>query len=189
MSGTRFKLIPLDQKEGVAIIDASDFAKVSKYKWHLSDTGYAVWRGLVNGTRKTVRMHRLIADTPEGLVTDHINRNRLDNRKHNLRIVTQRENLQNRDHGKGYWYQKQNKNWVVEINGKHIGAFDSEELANQIATMIFAGELPLDRISLKKLCKNGHDKELVGTYGNNACRVCVLNNQKDYYRRKYHAEH
>jgi hypothetical protein len=38
--------------------------------------------------------------------------------------------------GKGYWYHKQNRNWVVEINGKHIGCFPAKEEAASVAAMV-----------------------------------------------------
>lgn len=94
--------IPLSGKNGAgkfAIVDDEDIEKVMAYKWHLSDSGYAV-----NRTRgKTVRMHRLVNGTPEGMVTDHINRNPLDNRKANLRSCTQKVNAMN---GSGRWGQR-----------------------------------------------------------------------------------
>ncbi|MMZ67947.1 hypothetical protein D1872_305870 [compost metagenome] len=87
--------IPLTQGK-VAIIDDEDFEKVSAYKWCYSSTiGYAVSRKVVNGKRQPVLMHRLILDAPPGLVTDHINHDKLDNRKANLRLCTRHENNRN----------------------------------------------------------------------------------------------
>lgn len=86
--------IPLFGKLGLgkyALVDDEDVERVAGTKWHVSDSGYAVNR--YKG--KTLRMHRLINETPDGLVTDHINHNRLDNRKKNLRAVTQKENVRN----------------------------------------------------------------------------------------------
>lgn len=44
---------------------------------------------------KKTYMHWLILTPPDGLMIDHINRNTLDNRRENLRIVTRRENRNN----------------------------------------------------------------------------------------------
>lgn len=182
MAGT--KTIPLTQG-AVAIVDEDDYDRlVEMGSWHLSDMGYAVRRGAVEGVKCTVRMHRIVNNTPDGLVTDHINRNRLDNRKINLRTVTQKLNMMNKEPGMGVWYQKQNSNWVVELYGKHVGCFKEFGLAYQVAQMIYAGELPLTRIKeYTPYCKRGHNKELVGTYGI-SCRVCILQNQKNYYLRR-----
>lgn len=81
-------------QERVAIIDDDDFDKVSKYKWHYVRFGYAcanpAWKG------PSLRMHRIIMDAKEGQVVDHVNGDRLDNRKANLRFCTQSQNLMNR---------------------------------------------------------------------------------------------
>lgn len=77
------------------LYDPEDEAIFLSRKWYISSEGYAVWRGVVDGKKQTVRLHRLINKTPDSLFTDHINRNKLDNRRANLRTVTQAENNAN----------------------------------------------------------------------------------------------
>lgn len=48
-------------------------------------------------------MHRLIMNAEENKVIDHINRNKLDNRKENLRICQQSDNCKNKIAKKGYF--------------------------------------------------------------------------------------
>ena len=86
------KYITLPQNKQV-IVDDEDYEELSKYKWHLSN-GYAVRHV---STKPDIReyMHRKINDTPKGLVTDHINGNKLDNRKSNLRTATVSQNAMN----------------------------------------------------------------------------------------------
>lgn len=76
-----------------AIIDKEDVDKVKEYCWFDRPKKYYP-SAQING--KTVELHRLIKpNNDKGFVTDHINRNPLDNRKENLRIVTQCVNCQN----------------------------------------------------------------------------------------------
>ena len=85
---------------------------------------------------KSISIHRDIMNTPEGLHTDYINGNGLDNRRENLRIVTRVVNNQNRKLSKnnkskynGITWKKLNKKWSVEISvdgkSKYIGIFDT----------------------------------------------------------------
>lgn len=75
-----------------AILDEDDWLRLRGYSWHRT-AGYPSRK--VNG--KVVYMHQdVIGRAPDGLVTDHISGDKLDNRKANLRHVTQRENLLNR---------------------------------------------------------------------------------------------
>ena len=67
-------------KGKVAIVDNDDFEFLNIQKWYLSSHGYAV-----TGKSPHQYMHRIINKTPKNLLTDHINRNTLDNRKINLR--------------------------------------------------------------------------------------------------------
>lgn len=85
------KLIPLTQGK-LAIVDDTDFEYLNKWCWYYdSTTGYAR-RGEGN---KRIYMHRVINNTPKGLITDHINRNTLDNRRENLRTVSRAGNQRN----------------------------------------------------------------------------------------------
>lgn len=88
--GYPFRLIPLTQGK-YAIVDPDDYYRLSKHKWTAARV-YAKFYAVrsegatKNGWRKSYRMHREVAHTPEGLECDHINGNSLDNRKTKLLI-------------------------------------------------------------------------------------------------------
>jgi len=165
-------------------IDEEDLNILESRKWHLSSTGYAVWRGNVEGKKVTVRLHRLITDCPPGKIIDHINHNKLDNRKSNLRVCTQSDNMRNRtNQGKGYWFQKQNQNWVVEVWGKHIGVFATEEEAIKVSKLVREGGKYVK--PERTLCKHGHS--LTDAYiikGKKLCKKCQSIRSKEYYIRR-----
>lgn len=86
--------IELANGKGYATVDI-DETKVQRHNWCLSGDGYPMT--YISGA--LVKLHHfVVGKPPKGLVTDHINRDRLDNRKSNLRFVTQRENLLNGAH-------------------------------------------------------------------------------------------
>ena len=119
---------------GRAIIDLDDLNKVKNYRWHMTHKGYIVTK--LNN--KDIRLHRYIMDCPNGMVVDHINGCKYDNRKTNLRVCTQTENNRNRNKYKknassiykGVFYDKKKGKWraLIQINkkSKHIGYYDSE---------------------------------------------------------------
>ena len=94
-----------------------------------------------NNKKHRILIHRAIMNAPKNLVVDHINRNTLDNRKSNLRLVTPAENCQNRGYksnttSSGYrgvsWHIKQKKYVAhVRLNGirYNLGSFDNEKEA------------------------------------------------------------
>lgn len=86
------KYIKLTQNKR-AIVDNIDYDNLSKYKWFYHNRGnvYTGYARKSNGF-----MHRIIMDCPKGSVIDHVNGNGLDNRRSNLRICTQSENMMNR---------------------------------------------------------------------------------------------
>ena len=74
------------------IVDDDDFESVNQYKWYFSSTGYAERR---HGKGKLL-LHRFIMNPKNDLQVDHINGNRLDNSRSNLRLATRTENARNR---------------------------------------------------------------------------------------------
>lgn len=84
-------VIEIASGKGEAIID-SEMVHLGQLNWSLSGDGYPMT--YIKG--KLVKLHHLVlGKPPKGKVTDHINRNKLDNTKSNLRFVTQRENMRN----------------------------------------------------------------------------------------------
>lgn len=79
-----------------ALIDINDAKSVSKHKWYLDSVGYV--RTTLNDNVK-IRLHRFLLNPPEDKVVDHINENRLDNRRENLRIIEHLDNVR-RSHKK-----------------------------------------------------------------------------------------
>lgn len=81
------------------IVDDDVFQWASKYKWHFHINGYAV-------NNRNKRLHRFIMNAPDKMDIDHINGNKLDNRRKNLRLCSRRENLRNqkmhKDNRSGY---------------------------------------------------------------------------------------
>lgn len=83
------------------IVDDEDYEELNQYHWCGKQGGNGgdpyVARTIRHGnTFETVRMHRVIMNTPKGMETDHINGFPWDNRKCNLKNVTKQENLSNR---------------------------------------------------------------------------------------------
>ena len=89
-----FIKIPLTQGK-FTLIDKDDFNKINQYIWHF-DGRYAA----TNHKRKHLRLHRILLNVPPKFHTDHINGNPLDNRKFNLRICSQTENIRNKGFSK-----------------------------------------------------------------------------------------
>lgn len=161
------KKIKLSQNK-FSLIDDEDFELVNQFKWCASEnrnTFYAQRGSKINGKRKTIKMHRLImgVDDPK-IIIDHINRNGLDNRRSNLRIVTQSENNRNRRLSKNKFsskyrgvYRNRNRYFaLMSINGHRLslGYYDNEEDANK--AYLKAIENPLKTLEnlLKDLIQN-----------------------------------
>lgn len=140
-NGTLSEVIELrlTNTDDVTLIDAEDLDRVSHINWHKSSSGYAVKSQYIgNGTWKGLKLHRMIIGAVDGELVDHINRNRLDNRKCNLRIVTPLENARNvsiasnnKSGYKGVFFRNGRYTSMIRIDGvlTHIGVFDDAEEA------------------------------------------------------------
>lgn len=73
-------------------VSVEDQHLLSRYNWYRHSRGYFA-RKAKDG--RTVLLHREIMQPPKGLVVDHINRDKNDNRRSNLRVCTQAENCAN----------------------------------------------------------------------------------------------
>jgi hypothetical protein len=139
-------LIPVNPNQ-FAMIDDEDFELVSRYVWHISYYGYAI-SGIIF-------MHRLILglsvwDTS----VDHINGNKLDNHKSNLRKCTVAQNIynskicsRNKSGYKGVYWNKEKGKWSAQIKynrkSMHIGYFKNKNdaaLAYNRMALRFFGE-------------------------------------------------
>jgi len=75
---------------GVAVVDACDLHLVKDYKWHLTNHGYVASKG----KHGAVYMHRLLIGIDGGHI-DHVDQDKQNNRRHNLRHCTASQNIAN----------------------------------------------------------------------------------------------
>lgn len=121
------------------MVDDEDYELLAKRKWYFGGRGYVVSAGKEENKKVLYRMHRLILNPPPGMVVDHINRDRLDNRRSNLRICTHQQNLWNQERKigqktsryKGVWRRKDKWRACIVKDGKtlHLGTHSSPEEA------------------------------------------------------------
>jgi hypothetical protein len=120
----------------VALVDPPDHAALSEHKWyaHKAAKGFYAARWTKTGT---VYMHRQIMAPARGLVVDHINHDTLDNRRDNLRVCTQKQNLANRRAAArslplGVWERDGRYLSCLVVDGRtrHLGTFDTPEAAH-----------------------------------------------------------
>lgn len=108
------------------IIDKEDLQRIKYLKWRI-DSQNRIKTGNNTNTKPTIELARMIMNCrDDNLVVDHINGNSLDNRKSNLRICTQSENVKNQRLNKyntseftGVSYDKARLRWTAEIRNNN----------------------------------------------------------------------
>jgi hypothetical protein len=140
------KKIKLTQNK-YALVDNSDFGKVSEFKWRFGKNGYALRheyyggeKGKIHATRKvkTIYLHNFVFGENENVI-DHINQNKLDCRKDNLRSCSHSQNQANqglqKNNTSGYKgvIKTPFNTWAARIKYKqkkiHLGTFKCKEEA------------------------------------------------------------
>jgi hypothetical protein len=140
------KRIPLT-KGYFALVDDEDFDYLNQWKWQFN-SGYAnrvqyerIDRGIYRN--KSIRMHRDLMSAPNNMQVDHIDGDKLNNQKANLRICTAAQNSRNRrphvdgtSEFKGVYYDKKTRStrkWKAQITldykNYNIGRFSTQEEA------------------------------------------------------------
>jgi hypothetical protein len=143
-------LVPLRRRDGEIIayvtIDAADATWANQYRWSMSAKGYARRRDPAGGRTTYPLLHReilglIVGDPREG---DHINRDKLDCRRGNLRILPKGGGAQNRSSFKrsssryrGVTWHRLSGKWAAQVKtagrNVHLGLYADEEAAAAVA--------------------------------------------------------
>lgn len=100
--------------------DLEDYDIIKNIGWSCDSRGYIIGNITINGKQKRIRLHRLIMGFPKKMMIDHINGNKLDNRKSNLRICNGKENTRNSS------VQKRNKLGVKGVSITHSNTYQAQ---------------------------------------------------------------
>lgn len=182
----------------MALVDNDIYEKVSGYSWRLSSNGYVIRSKNIGGNIKTKFLHREVISDLNGLFIDHINHNKLDNQRKNLRVVTNSENMMNRlpspknktSRYKGVTCRNLKSSLgkkfrtQIRINGKNssLGHFYTEEMAalvyNREAAKIFGKFACLNIIELDEEEVEMREREALILYRSSKYPNIHYNNER-----------
>lgn len=120
---------------GKTKVDDDLYEYLSSLNWQLSPQGYACRSSVKDGV---ILMHRVIVNANRGEIVDHINQNKLDNQKINLRVVNRSKNSINskmrENNTSGFrhvTWRKDTKKWLAQVmrnyRNYNLGSFDFPE--------------------------------------------------------------
>jgi hypothetical protein len=129
------------------VFDKEDYGVVSQHNWHLQADNYISTACVVGGKRKELYLHNLVMGKMtfngkgQAETIDHINRIGLDNRKENLRLLSQSQQNMNQNRRErnvelpeGITHDDIPKHvWYVKPNGGHGDRFAIEFKSENIA--------------------------------------------------------
>ncbi len=139
-----------------ALVDNEDYDFINQWKWYPKKSNtkiYAIRNIKYRNKNITIRMHRLILgieiqNQKNNNDVDHINRNSLDNRKFNLRVVNRSENIKNQ------------KLYIIQFNCMVCG--------KQIEDIVLESTLHIKR----KYCSKCSTKQNWSTVHFKECKYC-----------------
>ena len=125
------------------LIDIEDYESVRRFNWRVDKNGYVSKASETKEAKNyfgTMLLHRFLLQPEKGFVVDHINHKPWDNRRENLRICQQKDNMRNISKTQknksgviGVYYCKPRNTWVAQIsvNNKitYLGSSDNFEEA------------------------------------------------------------
>lgn len=131
----------MKRASSVCLIDSADDEAIFAAGWTCFKAGrYVSAMRTFEGKSERMMVHRLIMEPPDGVEIDHVNQDRFDNRRINLRLATRSQNMHNSNAHrnntsgfKGVYYYRRHDRWraVIRIPGKRItlGSFKTAEEA------------------------------------------------------------
>lgn len=142
------RYVKLENSTELVLVDDNDFKWVDNFKWRLTPEGY------IQRTMDGKLIHRLIMNIEYTKIQiDHIDLNKFNNQKDNLRPVSNAQNTQNQGARKNSsskyrgvcWHKRSNK-WMADVmlDGKHnyLGLFNNEKDAAQAASDFRRANMP-----------------------------------------------
>jgi len=160
-----------DVNDNSFIFDIADYPVVINYRWWVNKSGY-VSTDSENGTR--ILLHCFLMSPQDGMVVDHINGDKTDCRRCNLRVVTKKQNSynsglskRNKSGFKGVYYDPVRGKYEAYIRPEgrklHLGRFETAEEAadayDKAAIRLF-GEYARTNKTIKRRSTNGEILEL-----------------------------
>lgn len=183
-----YKEIQLGGKRGgIALVSEEDYDMLNGYGWYES-SGYAMCNSYKNN--ESSLMHRLIMKPKDNEMVDHINNNKLDNRRENLRICSVTVNNLNRrktknasSQYKGVYFDKGRNKYVAQISnhGKthSVGNFKNEvDAAEQIDKFVLFNEWDYIKLNFPNKKKEYEKNPYVPKIKNNKYTGVNKNRQK-----------
>ena len=140
--------------------DLEDYDLIKNIYWRTDECGYA--RGYDTISKRLVRMHKIITHTDQNTIIDHINRNKLDNRKANFRYATKSQNrinsktrTNNTSGIQGVRFEEGKWRVRISINGKykHLGMYNNFDDAVKVrlkAEKEYYGEFAMQKHLFEK---------------------------------------
>lgn len=137
------------------VVSHEDYPELSKYNWTYHN-GYVVRStSPVNKKRKYLRMHRVIMNAQPGQMIDHINGDKLDNRRSNLRFCTPGQNLMNMTKP------------ISGVSSKYKGVCYSHKKGNKFRAFIKKDgiQLYLGTFACEKEAAEAYNKKAIELFG------------------------